>query len=269
MAFISFLNDFDLSTQGIITLDMPDWNRAPERVVEQFPLHKTSGVLLGGTASGRPRELACSWYYRATSLSDRLSKENLLKELAGAGLVKIAINDGVNPTKVTYGVQMKPVTVAIQGHFNTGLVFRADCSFLCPDAIWTAPAWSSVNLTATNAAFAIPLGTYTSPWIIRASSTSNPFTITLRRIGAQAIGSMTFAVATSSAEYVDLDSVRRIMEKVSAGVRTSIAGAATWTAGDWFTLDPMDGGNALLGGGSPTLEISSGVMEVLYLKRYR
>lgn len=269
MAATWYLNDFDLSTLGIVTLDVPEWNRAPARTIEEFALPKQSGVLLGSTATGQAGELAPTFYYRASSLSDRLSKENILKELIGAGLVKIGVNDGVTATRITYGIQKKPPVVAVQGHFVTGLIYKMSCAFLCPDAAWTSPAWSGINVAAINTPVAIPLGTHTSPWIIRATSTSNPFTITLRRLGGQVIQTITLAVATTSAEYVDIDGVRRTMEKVSGGTRTTVAGASTWTAGDWLVLDPMDGGLYSLTGGSPTLEISSGSMEVLYLKRWR
>lgn len=267
------LDDLDLSSIGIVLTEIGKFG-APKRAVSVSKIAGQSGGLLAATLTTEPRPLPLTFEYRGTSLADRLSKEDLLKDRLSAGLVTLSVRDSSNPIRQVRGIYDDPPTPERFPHPVDGTGFRLTANLLCPDPAWTAAAWSCRAITAVNTPVEIPLGTWSSPWILRVmGATTSPVTFTVKRLGGQTIGSMTFAtgggtsLALTTAEYLDLDSVRKTAEKVSGGVRTNISGPATFTAGDWPTLDPLDGYPAWLAG--VTVELNTGTAELLYEKRYR
>jgi phage-related protein len=269
MASTVLIDDYDLTTSlGVVINDMPEWNSSPIGSLDSYDLPNRSGVIYGSTVVTKPRELKMQMFYRSTSLSDRKSKENLIKSVIGGGLKKIAVSDGSNQTVHTWGVLSAPPVVTMMGHFITGTVFSMTCSFTCPNGFWQEMNWSSLSIAAASTSYQVSLGTYPGPWILNVmGAATGPFTVTVKRSGGQTVSYMTFSGSLTSSEWLSVDSVNRKIEKVSGGSRTSWSGSSNWTAGEWLAIDPVDGNYALSSG--PTIEVSSGTAELLYLKRYR
>lgn len=273
MAITTTLDDLDLTSVGFIVTDIGKFS-SPKRGLSVSKIAGRSGGLLSTVVTTEPHKLPITIEYRGTSLADRLSKEDLIKDRLSAGLVSVSIRDSSNPARVIRGVSEEPPTPERFSHPIDGTGFRLTATLLCPDPAWLAPAWSCRAITAVNTPVHLPLGTWPSPWICRVMGpTTSPVILTVKRLGGQTLGSLTFAtgggtsLALTAAEYLDIDSTRQTAEKVSGGTRTNITGPSNFTAGDWVELDPLDGYPAF--GAGVTVELNSGTGELLYEKRYR
>lgn len=269
MAMSVLIDDYDIQTNlGVVVTDAPNWRSSPTTNVSMYDMPGRSGSLMGTSVVSKPRDLSFTVFYRASSVSDRRTKEDSLKRTLGGSLKKITFNDGVNAARIVWGAMFSAPEVRMIGHYGLATVFSMTCTFTCPNGFWSDEYWSSVALPAAATAYQVPLGTYTSPWILNImGAATGPFTVTVKRTGGQTLYSMTFSGSLTSSEWLSIDSVNRKIEKVSGGVRTSWAGSSNWTAGEWPVLDPIDGNYAL--GAGPTVETSAGTGELLYLKRYR
>lgn len=270
MAATLTVDNLDLSTLGVWVVDAPAWRDAARRSLSVVPLPGRSGGYYGTTPTLEGRDHRFVTHFRAATLAALETGSNLLRDRLLAGVVTLRLDDGVNAAKMIRGVCVDPPTFTPYGtHPMQALVHEIAFTVRCQDAHWSDVRFSSVAATAANVRVPVPLGTAASPYLLRVhGATSNPFSIILARPNGAELQRMTFALALTSSQWLDVDAFAYRVERVDAsGVRTNAAGPSVWTAGEWLRLDPFDGAFAL--SSFPTIRTTSGSLELLYPLRWQ
>lgn len=258
MTWAVYLRETALDTLGVYVEDLGSrWN-APGR---DYPVVQIPGRM-GGVFSADPttptRELTitASIDPAARTLTALQAAIDQVKALAYSGLVKVVVDDDVNPSRQIDGV-CRSCDVSAVAHPLVTQIARLTFTIACPDPTWYDVAGQLIAFTSTPSP--IPLGTAPSGGIVRIAAPSwsanvvNPVLTYLNAAGVT-LQTLTFSgTLTAGTEYLEVDLDRATITEYSSGVG---ANASSWLAsGDFFALDPMDGD--VLNASYPQLKVTA------------
>jgi hypothetical protein len=249
MPYSVYLNETALDTLGIYVERVTTWRDAPAREYPTVAIPGRQGVVFAADPTTAPRTLRISAMIHpaALTLAARRTAEDQLKALAYRALIKVIEDDGVNAPRQIDGV-CTSCTITPRRHPVQSLVSDAELSILCPDPTWSDVVGQVIGFTST--ATAVPLGTAVSGGIVRIAAPPWSADVDIPVLhyvnaGGVTIQSMTFGGVTSATDlqagldYLEVDLDRATVTRYDSGVASN--GIALLTAGDFFSLDPMDG----------------------------
>lgn len=255
MAVALLINGIDAATLGLTLAEAPGWLDIPARDIP------TAQVI------GRPGAKALADAQEGTrrvSLSGTMLDKTAALMRAKVDSVKLALL--ANPLVLTFGDNTgRKVTASLtafavrsepQGAFvQEGLKVEATLTALDP---------LSYDIAQTNIALGVnrlPLGTGPiRPVVTIAGASVNP-TITLFNAAGGGMASLTITLTTIAGDSLVIDMDQKTIKL------NGINQIAALTAGDFFSIDPLDQAN--FGGLGPYITTSSGAGTVVYNKTWR
>jgi hypothetical protein len=257
-----YVNDYDLGSLGA-TVELVDGLRAAagQRWVSTPVVGRAGELLLSGRPSVQPRRLILRGKVTAASQAALESAVDALKSRLNQGAIEVRTAANLNRVLLCRltGFAEQPFTPQML----TPLVgFTADLEAL-------SPAWADREPIIVSGAAAArvpcPVGNLPVAPVVQilGASGANPV-LTLRAANGDSRGSMTFTVTLAATEYLEIDMDAKTATKVASGTPTN--GLSLLTAGDFLALTPEDGDE--IAGTYPTLEVSSGTLQISYHRRW-
>ena len=157
--------------------------------------------------------------------------------------MSIVVDDGVSTTTRALDGVCTAVDVQAVGHPVTPIVSKWTATIQCPDPTWRDSVGQVIAFNAT--ASPVPLGTAPCGGIVRIAApkwSADVVNPVLKYYSAASVlvQSMTFTTTlTAETHYLEIDLDRATATKYASG--TASNAISLLTAGDFFTLDPMDG----------------------------
>lgn len=260
------VNDVDLNSLGLKVerVDGLGDGITQRLITDRVP--GRAGVLPLATTAGEvpPRQVTAVMTIRPrTSLLALEVAMVQLYALCGGG--KVALRDGRDPSKVAFGLLEAPQEVPFDPQYlASDPASRITLRFTCDDP-YRYDVAARLVAGITTVAREIPLGNVPVAPVFEITGATNP-TITLRNAAGIALATMGFTVNQGANDLLRVDGDAQVIEAIAAGAPSD--GYALWTTkGDAFLkLDPHDGDP--VNGVFPTLEISSGLLNVLYRRAF-
>jgi len=263
MPYAVYLNETNLADIGVYVEQVTTWRDAPSRSYPTVEIPGRQGVVIAADPTTAPRSLRirAMVHPAALTLAARMTAEDSLKALAYRALVKVIEDDGTNAPRQIDGVCVS-CTIQPRRHPVSSLVSDADLTILCPDPTWQDVVGQVIGFNAT--ATQVPLGTAPSGGIVRIAAPSwsadiDTPVLHYLNAGGVTIQSMTFGGVTGAddlqagLDYLEVDLDRATVTRYDSGVASN--GIALLTAGDFFSLDPMDGD--VLNASYPMLKVTA------------
>lgn len=249
MAYSVYVNETNLADLSVYVERVSSWRDAPTRDYGVVAIPGRQGVIFSAdpTTGARTLRVSAMIHPAALTMSARRSAEDNLKALAMRALIKVIEDDDVNAPRTIDGV-CTSCTINPRRHPVVSYVSDAELTILCPDPTWQDVVGQVIGFTST--ATAVPLGTAPSGGIVRIAAPSwsadvdIPVLHYLNAAGVT-IQSMTFGGITGGSDlqagldYLEIDLDRATVTRYDSGVASN--GISLLTAGDFFSLDPMDG----------------------------
>lgn len=249
MAYSVYLNETNLSDLNVYVERVTTWRDAPSREYPTVAIPGRQGVVFAAdpTTGARSLRISAMIHPAALTLAARRTAEDNLKALAMRALIKVVEDDESNAPRQIDGV-CTSCTITPRRHPVVSLVSDAELTILCPDPTWQDVVGQVIGFTST--ATPVPLGTAPSGGIVRIAAPSwsadvdIPVLHYLNAAGVT-IQSMTFGGVTTAndlqagLDYLEIDLDRATVTRYDSGVASN--GISLLTAGDFFSLDPMDG----------------------------
>jgi hypothetical protein len=249
MGYAVYLNETNLADLGVYVERVSAWRDAPGREFPTVAIPGRQGVVFAAdpVTGARSLRISAMIHPAALTLAARRTAEDNLKALAMRALIKVVEDDESNAPRQIDGV-CTSCTITPRRHPVQSLVSDAELTILCPDPTWYDVAGQVIGFTST--ATAVPLGTAVSGGIVRIAAPSwsadvdIPVLHYLNAAGVS-IQTMTFGGVTGAddlqagLDYLEIDLDRATVTRYDSGVASN--GIALLTAGDFFSLDPMDG----------------------------
>lgn len=250
MAWAVYLNETSLADIGCyVTGFQGSASAAPTREYPTVAIPGRQGVVFAAdpTTGTRTLQIEGAVVPSAGTIAARRTAEDQLKAAAMRGLIAVSVDDDVNaPRKIDAVCTACEITP--RGHPVSATVSGFVLRFVCPDPTWQDVVGQVIGFTST--ATGVPLGTAPSGGIVRIAAPSwsadvdVPVLHYLNAAGVT-IGSLTFGGVTgvndlqAGLDYLEIDLDRATVTRYDSGVASN--GISLLTAGDFFTLDPMDG----------------------------
>lgn len=244
MTWAVYLGETPLDSIGVWVEDIAGRYHGMQRSFPTLALPGRQGVVLSADPEVAARVLTISGTIdpAARTLTARVAAEDRLKAIAYGALIKVVADDDETAPRqidgVTEGCTVTPVV-----HPMVTQLSRFTLSLRCPDPTWYDVTGQVIGFGAV--ASPIPLGTAPSGGLVRLTAPSwsaNVVTPVLRYRNAAGVllGSMTFSTTlVAGLDYLEVDLDRQTLVVVESGVRRN--GAPDLSAGDFPSLDPMDG----------------------------
>jgi hypothetical protein len=254
-----YVTETPLSDIGAYVTGFEDsWLSAPAREYPTIAIPGRQGVVFAAdpTTAARTLRIVGSISPAVRTVAARQAAEDQLKALTYRAQVKVIVDDDVTSPRQIDAV-CTSCAITPRGHPVDAVVSGFALSFLCPDPTWSDVVGQMIGFSTV--ATPVPLGTAPSGGIIRVAAPSWSANVTglvvsyLNAAGVT-IGSMTFTTTlTAGTDYIEIDLDRATITDYNSG--TASSGAALLTAGDFFSLDPIDGDP--LNASYPMLKLSS------------
>lgn len=256
MAWSVLLNETALADLSAYVVGIPAWLDSVGRDYPTLAIPGRQGAVFAADPTVAPRQLRVEFTVQAATVAARLTAERAIKALAYRALVRLTTDDDVN-TPIAIDAVCTNCTFTPKGHPLVAIVSDGVLSLLCPDPTWYDVLGQTIGFNATPVM--VPLGTAPSGGIVRIAAPSwsanvqDPILYYLN-VAKATVQSMTFTVTLVAGEdYLEIDLDRSTVTLSDNGVTSS--GATLLTAGQFFTLDPMDGDP--LNSGYPYLMLSA------------
>lgn len=256
MAWSVSINETLLSDLSAYVVGIPAWLDGIGRDFPTLGIPGRQGSVFAADPTVSARQLRVEFTVTTSSVAARLTAERAIKSLAYRGLVQVITDDDVN-TPIAIDAVCTNCTFNPKGHPLVAVVSDGVLNLLCPDPTWRDVLGQTVGFGTT--ATMVPLGTAPSGGIIRiaapawSANVQDPILYYLN-VAKATVQSMTFtATLVAGEDYIEIDLDRSQITLSDNGVTSS--GASLLTAGQFFTLDPMDGDP--LNSGYPYLMLSA------------
>lgn len=257
-----FVNDFDLVSLGFHVSEIRGARGGTRHTARTFELPGRAGKgLASGTPSIAPRVVVVDGVLKADTVADVVTNLHRLKGLVARGLLELRFSD--DDTRILRAriqdVGAPPIPMQlIQTTVRVSLVFE------CLDPYWydVSDTVQAFGASATD----MLLGEAVSRPVIKVTGVATNPVVTYRDSGGTLVESMTFGAFTIAAgDFLTIDCDKLTITKSVSSVVTNAIDELT--AGDFITLDPIDGdpGTPVW----PTLEVSSGSGEATYQKAWQ
>ena len=259
----------DLASDGFDLIKLSGIYRGPEVRRDSSAAPDTAGQFVGIRQTVGPRDIQCVYRCQLTALAQRQAKITTLQDRLG-GLLTLRFSDWTD--RIVRAVCTSFVPAPPDDPDNIYAVSTLDIAVTL--TAYNAASYSAepriVALTTSPAN--VQLGTLPSVGIIQlagAWTSSTSRTITIRNAAGQVVSSMALTAPStdslSSSEFLEVDTVRRYITKVSAtGVRTN---AYSWKpSGAFVVLDNVGGDRA--NSRYVTAEVSTGTAVLIYRLAY-
>ena len=257
-----YANGIDLASLGF-RVDNPIGNRRQIPLRPEVVSVPRSAGAMYSHMDGVSRKVTVSGAVLGSSWSTCESAQDALIDILSPGLVTLEERSDARSLVMDGVLDGQPSVSQYPRSFRQRAA-RFSFSLLSLDGFWRSGGLA-VGVASTNTRYALPQGTAPAPLVIRQMGAATNPAITLRGADGQVLGALTFTVTLSSSEWLDIDSERGVIEKVSSGARTN--GVSLLTSGTFPVRLPL-GSWSYPAALWPTIETSAGSAEVLYAPRY-
>lgn len=249
---VLYLNERDVSDLGLGVLSLADWWSAPVQERAFVSPIGAAGSHPASQARMLPRRIPLKLMLDDVTKETRIAALHRVYHLAGSGLLEVRVGDDTNL-------------------YATGVLERAGGSGSWADHVvfsqgeldldWDLVCYDPVKYGREPRIYGLPtavrrkisLGTLPSLgslWIFGAATTPQ---VIVRGATGDQVATMTFATLAAATDAYHVDLTNQAITKYASGVATD--SFASWTAGEWFALDPT---YADVDGEGLTVELSTG-----------
>lgn len=257
-----YVNGIDLASLGF-RVDSPIGDRRKLSLRPEVVSVPRSAGGMFAYMDGSLRKLSVSGNVLGSSWASCESAQDALMDLLSPGLVTFEEQSDARNLAMDGLLDGQPSVAQYPRSFRQRVV-RFSFSLLSLDGTWRSNGLA-IGAASVNTRYALPQGTAPAPLVIRQMGAATNPTITLRAADGQVIAALAFTVSLSSSEWLDIDSERGVIEKVSSGTKTN--GIGLLTSGTFPVRLPL-GCWSYPAAAWPTIETSAGSAEVLYAPRY-
>lgn len=252
------VNGVDIATLGLTIAEAPGWLDAPPRDIPTAPIIGRAGAKALSVPTEGPRQINLTGTIRGKTVVLARNTVDQIKLALLADELSLTFADHADRHVYAY---LKTLTTRIlqgaQGPFvQEALAIDITLQALNPlsyDNDLTSVGFGSANRLALGTGPVRPLITITG-------AATNPV-ITLRNKTGVAMASMTLTVTDAGGDTLSIDMDSKTIKKNGVSALSSL------TAGDFFSIDPLDQAN--YGGAGPYIDVSSGAGTVNYWRTWR
>jgi phage-related protein len=248
------LNSVDAATLGLTLAEAPGWLDLPPRQFPTAAIIGRGGAKRLSDAIEQPRRLTLKGMVRASTWAAARANIDALKLALLADPLVVTFAD--HSDRHVFAVLESFTAPTLAGPFVQENL-QIEATLTAYDPLSYSNSLSTITLGVNR----LPLGTGpVRPLVTISGASTNPV-ITLYNTAGAAVASITLTITTVGGDTLSIDMDAKTVKKNGASVIANI------TAGDFFSIDPLDQVN--FGGAGPYINSSSGAGNSTYYKTWR